>query len=408
MNHKISCVAFLFLVFGCAHDKYDQKSQINSPETILGKFWETGKQNIYPQKLELKFFTQEKFNQIEKQAKSSLDLYEFSDLLNHFLSQFQVSHTHFYTDQDLEFYFFRSLFSTRDPETPKIYHIGAEYIKSNEGYTVKAVLDGFGAQRAGVRRGDIIVSINSQPFHPVLSFKNQNTSDLKVKIRRGQKLMETTIGATYSGLHRAYIDSIGNSVKVYKVKNKKVGYVHLWTGTHSESVEKLQRAVENLKSTDALILDLRDGYGGAWWDHLDPFYKNTDEYFKATWVDRGGVKTDMLVKPKVNSKAYLKPMVVLINEGVRSGKEALAFQFKKTKRAQLLGTKTAGFFVAGGAYFNEPELPYFLYLSSKGLLLDGIDIEGVGVEPDIEVTWPLKSDFKYDPQLEMAISVLSR
>jgi C-terminal processing protease CtpA/Prc len=64
--------------------------------------------------------------------------------------------------------------------------------------------------------------------------------------------------------------------------------------------------------------------------------------------------------------------------------------------------------VAGGAYFNEPELPYFLYLSSKGLLLDGIDIEGVGVEPDIEVTWPLKSDFKYDPQLEMAISVLSR
>ncbi len=115
----------------------------------------------------------------------------------------------------------------------------------------------------------------------------------------------------------------------------------------------------------------------------------------------------MLPESKINPDPYLKPMVVLINEGVRSGKEALAFQFKKTRRAKLIGTQTAGFFVAGGAYFREPELPYFLYLSSKGLLLDGVNLEGNGVLPDIHVTYPIDSNFETDPQFEKALEILS-
>jgi len=189
-------------------------------------------------------------------------------------------------------------------------------------------------------------------------------------------------------------------------ENKKIGYIHLWTGTHEDTKKELAAAVKTLKYVDGLILDLRDGFGGAWYDHLDPFFESTSSYFESTSLHRNGEQIRNKVELKANQGTFIKPMVVIINEGVRSGKEALAFQFKKTKRAILVGTRTAGYFVAGGAYFTDPMLPYFLYLSSQGLLLDGVNLEGKGIEPDINVEWPIETASSEDPQLEKSIKVL--
>ena len=221
-------------------------------------------------------------------------------------------------------------------------------------------------------------------------------------------MLSSNVRPVLGGLQRAYVEAIKSSVSRFASGKKMIGYVHLWTGTHEETSVELQKAVHSLRDCDAIILDLRNGYGGAWWDHLDPFYKNTSSYFKATWIERNGKKSDTFSERKKNRDSYNRPMAVLINEGVRSGKEALAFQFKKTKRALLIGTKTAGFFVAGGAYFRETELPYFLYLSSKGLLLDGVNLEGHGIEPDISVPFSTDQSLESDPQLEKAKEVLKR
>lgn len=373
---------------------------------IFEKFWTTAKSNIYPSALADKFFTTDQYQKLHQQAQNSTDTVQLALHLNQFLTKLKVSHTHFYTDQDIEFYFFRSLFTTRDLDTPAIWHIGADYLKTNKGYVVRAVLDGFPAQQAGIRRGDIIVDINSLPFDPLLSFISADGSNMKVLVQRGRAKINMSLAPVKGGIHRAYVDAIKHSVKEFSIKQKRIGYVHLWTGTHDQTVVELKQALDKLKDADGIILDLRDGYGGAWWSHLDPFYQDTSAYFKATWVDRDGKKTEMLPEAKQNNSSYLKPVVVLINEGVRSGKEAVAFQFKKTKRATLIGTPTAGYFVGGGAYFREKELPYFLYLSSKGLLLDGVNLEGNGVKPDILVRWPIQSARNLDPQLKRAKEVV--
>lgn len=370
--------------------------------TVFEKFWITAKNNIYPAALADRFFTDKQYLKLRQQAQNSADLTQLKFHLNQFLSQLNVSHTHFYTDKDLDFYFFRSLFSTLNLDEPSIWHIGAEYSQTKVGYVVRSVLDGFPAQQAGIQRGDIIVNVDSLPFDPLLSFVSADGTKMKMLIHRGRKKMNLSLSPVLSGLHRAYVDAIKHSVTEFRIKSKRIGYVHLWTGTHEQTVVELNQAIEKLKDTDGVILDLRDGYGGAWWNHLDSFYQDTSSYFKATWIDRDGKKTQMLPESKENKSAYVKPMVVLINEGVRSGKEALAFQFKKTKRAILIGVPTAGYFVAGGAYFREKELPYFLYLSSKGLLLDGVDLEGNGVKPDILVKWPIEANRNLDPQIEKA------
>jgi carboxyl-terminal processing protease len=101
-------------------------------------------------------------------------------------------------------------------------------------------------------------------------------------------------------------------------------------------------------------------------------------------------------------------MVVLINEGVRSGKEALAYQFKKSKRAVLIGTRTQGAFTGGRAIFNEEKLPFFLYLASSEILLDGNKIEGRGILPDEGISYPLQESSNVDPQLNAAIKKIAR
>ena len=66
--------------------------------------------------------------------------------------------------------------------------------------------------------------------------------------------------------------------------------------------------------------------------------------------------------------------------GTRSGKEVLAYGFKKYRNGEVIGTQTEGAVLAATAF-----------LIGRGLLLlavedvDGVRLEGVGVAPTIEV-----------------------
>jgi len=90
----------------------------------------------------------------------------------------------------------------------------------------------------------------------------------------------------------------------------------------------------------------------------------------------------------------------LINGGSRSGKELLAYYFKKTKRGLLIGERTAGY-VCGGSYKRISEESMLLYGASM-LIVDGKRLEAVGVEPDIEVPFDIRFAAGKDIQLERA------
>lgn len=160
---------------------------------------------------------------MRQQARNSTDLVQLASHFNHFLNKLQVSHTYFYTDQDIEFYFFRSLFTTRDIDKPAIWHIGAEYAKTNKGYVVRAVLDGFPAQQAGLQRGDIIVDVNSLPFDPFLSFILADGSVMQMRVRRDRNNLNIGIAPVKGGLHRAYVDAIKHSIKEFSFNQKRIG-----------------------------------------------------------------------------------------------------------------------------------------------------------------------------------------
>lgn len=200
-----------------------------------------------------------------------------------------------------------------------------------------------------------------------------------------------------------------HSKRTYRIKGKKVGYIHLWSGTHKNILSMFKKIIDSeFHDNDGIILDLRGGFGGAWYDYLDPFFPDRKNFFEYTWIDREG--QSVLHKPeiKTNESYFSGPMVVLINEGVRSGKEALAYQLKKSNRATLIGTKTKGAFSAGRGIFNKGKQPFFLYLATAELLLDGNKIEGVGISPNIQIAYPLHKYTAIDPQLEAALLEITK
>jgi hypothetical protein len=99
----------------------------------------------------------------------------------------------------------------------------------------------------------------------------------------------------------------------------------------------------------------------------------------------------------VNVK-WRKPVAMLINGGTRSGKEVLAYGFKKYRLGELIGTRTEGAVLAATAFLIGSGL---LLLAVEDVRVDGERLEGVGVTPTIEVQAGPASGGTDDPQLSL-------
>ncbi|MGE4132376.1 MAG: S41 family peptidase [Bdellovibrionales bacterium] len=371
------------------------------------RIWTESSAQIYPLEKSHQF-SDSKRQELRSLAQKAENAEALAATLNPFLLSMGVSHTYLYQDHDPNYYMLRSLFTTRDLKSPKIHHLGMQLEKSNSGYVVRTVLEGYPAARAGLRRGDKLLRVNGKVFHPFDSF-NPRQKKIELVYSRDEKEVPVRVKSIFESPHESFWNATQKSARILSADGKKIGYIHLWSGTNEKFLKTLKTTVlKKFRNTDGLILDLRDGFGGAWWDYLDPFFPDSSTYFKPTMITRAGKGEEQQAPARRNSPYYEKPMVVIINEGVRSGKEAIAYQFKKTKRAQLIGTPTAGAFAMGKGIFADDKESYLLYLSTGEILLDGNKIEGHPIQPDVSVPFPLDGKLSSDPQFETALEVLKQ
>jgi carboxyl-terminal processing protease len=160
---------------------------------------------------------------------------------------------------------------------------------------------------------------------------------------------------------------------------KRVGYFHLW-GARDGVLSALEESLAGFERArvDALILDFRGGYGGTSLDYLRALLAS--EYLMSI------------------------PKFILVDDGVRSGKEMLAAIIKRDKLGTLVGTRTAGAFLGATAarFFDDK---YFLLLAAFGAP-DGLPpVEGVGVSPDVEVPACRRYCAGLDAQLMKALDL---
>lgn len=318
----------------------------------------------------------------------STSLIELSSNINEALGTLRTSHTRFLTENDETFYFLHCLFGSRGNliKSRLMDFTGAITGGVTSSFnTVRYILDDSPAMKAGIHIGDEILTVNGKKYLGQLSFQGTAGCQTHLAVKRNERVIDLTIVPIKADAYKAYLQAIKNSVKIIRRDDHVFGYIHYLVGAREVLETQLKTS---LKRTEGLILDLRDGYGAAGTDDLDFFYRPQNAY------------------PEY--MRYSKPVVALINGGTRSGKEAIAFSLKNSRRAVLVGERTAGAYVGGQLFELGDRIALYLAVHDGYGEYMGKKLEGNGVEPDVDVEESSAQRGEEDLQYDKAIQILQQ
>jgi carboxyl-terminal processing protease len=330
-----------------------------------------------------------------------------ASVINSMLSELHASHTRYYTPDEPEYYQLADIFAgalrrrglERAFPRGRISYPGIGILSRAEMQdrsAVVGVIEGTPAQQAGLFAGDEIIAADGAPFQPVGSFRDKVGKQVVLALRRAGVVMQAPVTPADIEPNKMFLDGMRASARVMQANGRRIGYVHVWSYAGYAYQQALERLLAEgaLKDADALIWDLRDGWGGAVPEYLDLFNARAPTM---QVTNRNGVSEFENVK-------WHKPVAMLVNGGTRSGKEVLAYGFKKYRLGEVIGTRTEGAVLAATAFLIGGGL---LLLAVDDALIDGERLEGVGVAPTIEVQAGPTYGGPGDPQLERAVAVLS-
>ena len=194
-----------------------------------------------------------------------------------------------------------------------------------------------------------------------------------------------------------------------------IGYIYIRTFSNvSTWYHDIDIIVKELSDVKSIIIDVRDNYGG---------YEDVFAYIASTFTDkpvnyaeeiyRNGPNHNDFSSPVVNSvipdlvrNTFTKRTILLTNKKTMSMGELFSLFFQQLPNSEQIGEFTAGG-LGATRMFQLPNgwtyyMPVLLHLT-----ISGINLENVGVEPDI-YAWNSEEGIKngYDNILETALNHL--
>lgn len=275
-----------------------------------------------------------------------------------------------------------------------------------QGNLIKDVSEGSPAEKAGLKKNDIIISINNKnvenvPGEEITSLiKDDSSKTVSLVIKRDGVLTNYTV--TKSDLEYPYVSS-------KLVDNTTIGYLSItaFSNKLAGQVEKNLKDLEN-KGMTSLIIDLRNNGGG---------YLNAATDTASLFLTKGltifslsSTAGKTVVKDETDEhRSY--PIVVLMNKQTASAAEILAAALKQSYNATLVGTQSYG----KGKVQQISTLSNgdsMKYTTAEWLTPNGLCIDGVGLQADvnIDITYNYDESGKVvgytDSQIEKAIEIL--
>jgi carboxyl-terminal processing protease len=327
--------------------------------------------------------------------------------LDAMLGELGASHTEHYSPGELAYYELLDVFA-RDEFAPRLRNLFPQGRVAYTGIGVvtrtlegrvflAAVYHGGPAERVGLLVGDEIVSADSKPFGAIGSFDNKAGEPVRLEVRRVQTgpIFPVEVVPQRIRPNEFFLSAMRASVRVIEHEGRRWGYVRVWSYARREYhrllVEELAKG--RLKDVDGLVLDLRGGWGGAQPEYAELFVGGAPIM---TYVGRDG-------RENFASFRWRRPVVVLVDEGTRSGKEVVTYGLKR-QGVRVVGTRTAG--LAGrGFLLSDGSL---LVLAVSDVRVEGERLEGRGVMPDVVVPFRLPYAAGHDPQLDAALAELAQ
>ncbi|MGA2667504.1 MAG: S41 family peptidase [Ignavibacteria bacterium] len=226
--------------------------------------------------------------------------------------------------------------------TGKYGGVGISIAKKDSGIIITDVMEGYSAQREGIKSGDMILEIDGvsmegkNPGDVRTYVKGPTGTQLKMKIKRGERILDFTLtreeiqlkNVTYKGMLEGGI-----------------GYIKLERFSRYAANE-IADALTELKSKGELkgvILDLRDNPGGL----MDAAVSILNKF-----VDKGSLVLTTRGRKLDSEKKFFSveepmlgkdvPIVLLVNQNTASASEIVAGAIQDLDRGVLVGTKTFG------------------------------------------------------------------
>ena len=248
------------------------------------------------------------------------------------------------TLKDLDPY--TSFYNEQDVEDAKIRRegeysgIGTAVYYTKKGIQIKEVYKGFSADKAGLKAGDIIISIDGQLLKNMerdqlsMFLKGTSNSKVSVEIERQGKLINKE-------LVREKV--VINPVPFYEMIDDETGYITLtrFNNKASSEVKKAYRSLKK-KGMRKLVFDLRYNPGGSLSEAI-----NITNFF----IPKGKVIVTTKAKIKKWSNTYKGtnepldieiPIVVLINGRSASASEIVSGSLQDYDRAVIMGQRSFG------------------------------------------------------------------
>jgi carboxyl-terminal processing protease len=253
-------------------------------------------------------------------------------------------YTNFYNEQDVE--------DAKIRREGEYAGIGVSVYYTDRGIQISKIYKGFSADKADLKAGDLIVSVNGQVLENMekeqLSMFLKGTLNTKISLEIERQESTLTIE-----LKREKV--VVNPVPFYEMIDDETGYITLtrFNNKASSEVKKAFKALKK-KGMKKLVFDLRSNPGGSLMESI-----NIANFF----IPKGKVIVTTKAKIKKWSNTYKTsnepldlemPIVVLVNGRSASASEIVSGSLQDYDRAVIMGQRSFG----KGLVQRQKELTY--------------------------------------------------
>ena len=276
--------------------------------------------------------------------------------------------------------------------------VGIVLGRQGENFVVVAPIEGTPAYKAGIKSGDIILTIDDTKLD------DKDITEV-VKMIRGKDGTKVNLFIKTGSNEPRNVEIVRSEIKIDSVvsemKENNIGYIRITSFNEqtSEDFTKQYRELEN-KGMKATILDLRGNPGGL---------LNAGVSVAKLLVPKGPIvsvteKSGRTLTETSNLAKVKYPLIVLVDKGTASAAEIVSGAVQDSKAGKLLGTKTYGKGCVQTVYRLGADTAVKLTMA-KYYTPSGRSIDGIGLEPDIALE---ATDDQGTNQLNAAMEYLKK
>lgn len=246
--------------------------------------------------------------------------------------------------------------------------------------TVYDCFAGSPAEKAGVKKGDIVYKVGEQIA------AEMSVTEIASQIKDGEveELQLTLLRDGEEITVRIVPETVEIPVVSSRMLENGQGYIQIEEFTEGTSGQ-FETAMKELRDQEmkGLIIDLRNNPGGLLTSVCDTLEQILPKGLIVYTEDRKGNREEHKCEGKTPIDI---PLVVLVNEESASASEIFAGAVKDHEVGTLVGTTTFGKGIVQKTYAlgdgSAVKLTVSKYYTPKG-----INIHGTGIDPDVEAKW---------------------